>query len=97
MSVLCSEFICKELDDVGPVDRLERENNREEFEPGRVGCVDGERYPLWGDTAAKREGGLLCVRDGRTGLEKIRLLDGGEDVEVGEGGDDEDAYDAFYG
>ena len=85
------------MDDVGTVARLGRENDWEELEPGRVGRVNGERDPLWGHAAAEREGGLLGLGDGWAGLEKIGLLDGGEDVEVGEGGEDEDADDTLYG
>ena len=97
LAVLGSEFICKKMDDICPVDGLEGENDREELEPGRVGRVNGQGDPLWGYAAAEGEGGLLGLGDGRAGLEKVGLLDGGEDVEVGEGGEDEDADDTLYG
>jgi len=97
LSGLDREFICKKLDDVCAVDGfLGRENDWEELEPGCVGRVSGQGDPLRGHAAAECEGGLLGVGDGRAGLEKIRLLNGGEDVEVGEGGEDEDADNTFY-
>lgn len=75
---------------------MERGNDREELEVGHVGCINRERNPLWGHTAAKGEGWLLGVGNGRTWVEKIGLFDGGKDVEVREGGEDEDADDALY-
>ena len=94
--MLGGELVCKEVHDVGPVDELERENEREELEPGRVWRIDRQGDPLWGDTAAKSEGGLLGIGHRRAGLEKIRLLDSGEDVEVRERGEHKHAYDTLY-
>lgn len=95
--MLSSELICEETQQrVIPVEGMERENDRKELEPGRVRSIDGQRNPLWGHTAAKGEDWLLDVGNGRTGLEKIGLLDGGKDVEVREGGENEDADDALY-
>jgi hypothetical protein len=95
LTILGGEFICEEMQQrVIPVERMERKNDREELELGRVGSIDRQRNPLWGYTAAKGEGWLLGVKDGW--LEKIGLLDGGEDVEVREGSEDEDADDALY-
>jgi len=81
---------------VSSVDHMERESDREELELGRVGSIDRQRNPLWGHAAAKGEGWLLGLKDGWTWLKKIGLLDGGKDVEVREGGEDEDADDALY-
>lgn len=94
--MLCCEFICEELDDGGPVSDLGGENDGEELEAGCVRGIDGQGDPLGGDTAAESEGRLLGIGEGRAGLEKIRLLDGGEDVEVGERSEHEHADNALY-
>jgi hypothetical protein len=96
LSVGGGELVGEEIDDVGAVDELEGEDEGEELETGRVGGIDGEGDPVGGDAAAESKGGLLGVGHGRGGLEKIRVLDGGKDVEVGERGEDKDANDALY-
>ena len=95
--MLSSELICEETQQrVIPVEGMDRENDGQELEPGRVRSIDRERNPLWGHTTTKGEDWLLGVGNGRTRLEKIGLLDGGKNVEVGEGGENEDADDALY-